>query len=76
LVRLSGDDAALVTAVEALRQVATRRQGSLVVLEAPPPLLRQVDVWGTSPALEVMQRLKARFDPLATLNPGRFVGGI
>jgi glycolate oxidase FAD binding subunit len=75
-VRLFGDDAALVTAIEALRQVATRRQGSLVVLEAPPPLLRQVDVWGTSPALEVMQRLKARFDPHATLNPGRFVGGI
>src|SRR5207253_7725985 len=47
-VRLFGDDAALVTAIEALRQVATRRQGSLVVLEAP--LLRQVDVWGTSPA--------------------------
>jgi glycolate oxidase FAD binding subunit len=75
-VRLSGDDAALVTAIETLRQVATRRQGSLVVLEALPPLLRQVDVWGTSPALEVMQRLKARFDPSATLNPGRFVGGI
>jgi len=75
-VRLFGDDAALVTALEALRQVATRRQGSLVVLEAPPPLLRQVDVWGTSPALEVMQRLKARFDPHTTLNPGRFIGGI
>ena len=56
--------------VEALRQVATGRQGSLVVLEAPPPLLRQVDVWGTNPALEVMQRLKARFDPPAILNPG------
>ncbi len=75
-VRLFGDDAALVTALEALRQVATRRQGSLVVLEAPPPLLRQVDVWGTSPALEVMRRLKARFDPHTTLNPGRFIGGI
>lgn len=75
-VRLSGDTAALVAAVEALRQAATRRQGSLVVLEAPPALLRQLDVWGPTPALEVMRRLKARFDPHATLNPGRFVGGI
>jgi glycolate oxidase FAD binding subunit len=75
-VRLSGDSAALVTAVDALRQAATRRQGSLVVLDGPPPLLRQLDVWGSSPALEVMRRLKARFDPQATLNPGRFIGGI
>jgi glycolate oxidase FAD binding subunit len=75
-VRLSGASAALVSALEALRQVATRRQGSLVVLEAPPALLRQIDVWGTSPALSVMRRLKAGFDPQATLNPGRFIGGI
>lgn len=75
-VRLSGAGAALVSALEALRQVATSRQGSLVVLEAPPALLRQIDVWGTSPALEVMRRLKARFDPQGTLNPGRFIGGI
>jgi glycolate oxidase FAD binding subunit len=75
-VRLSGAGAALVSALEALRQAATSRQGSLVVLEAPPALLRQVDVWGTSPALEVMRRLKARFDPQGTLNPGRFIGGI
>lgn len=75
-VRLSGDGAALVAAIEALRQAATRRQGSLVVLEAPPALLQQLDVWGPSPALEVIRRLKARFDPHATLNPGRFIGGI
>ncbi len=35
-----------------------------------------LDMWGTGSALEVMRRIKARFDPEATLNPGRFVGGI
>jgi len=75
-VRLAGDDVALVTAVEQLRQAATLRQGNLVVLDAPPDLARQVDVWGPGQALELMRRLKVRFDPNYTLNPGRFVGGI
>jgi glycolate oxidase FAD binding subunit len=74
--RLSGDEAALLAAIEALRASATNRRGSLVVQEAPPELLRQVDVWGPSPALGVMRRVKERFDPSATLNPGRFVGHI
>lgn len=73
---LTGDEAALIGAVDELRQAATSCQGSLVVVDAPPALQRQIDVWGSSSALEVMRRLKARFDPVATLNPGRFVGGI
>jgi glycolate oxidase FAD binding subunit len=75
-VRLSGDSARLVPAIDPLRQAATRHSGSLVVLDAPLSVLQQLDVWGSSPALEVMRRLKARFDPQATLNPGRFIGGI
>ncbi len=75
-VQLSGDETALVGAIDVLRQAAARRQGSLVVLETSPALLRQLDVWGPSPALEVMRRLKARFDPHTILNPGRFIGGI
>jgi glycolate oxidase FAD binding subunit len=74
--RLSGDATALRDALNTLRLAATRRQGSLVVIDAPPSLAGQFDVWGTSPALEIMHRLKARFDPHATLNPGRFLGGI
>jgi len=74
--RLYGPDAALVGAVERLREAATGGQGSLVVMDAPPALAEQLDVWGASPALDVMRRVKAQFDPNGTLNPGRFVGRI
>src|SRR6266516_421995 len=75
--RLSGDEtAALARAVDKLRLAASAGQGSLVVLDAPVALAREVDVWGPIPAFEVMRRPKVRFDPNYTLNPGRFVGGI
>jgi hypothetical protein len=36
-----------------------------------------LDAWGTPPAtLDTMRALKERFDPRATLAPGRFVGGL
>lgn len=73
-VTLAGDDAALISAVTELRQAATDLRGSLVVMENPA--LLQLDAWGTPPALDVMRRIKERFDPTSTLNPGRFVGGI
>lgn len=78
-VRLAGEEAALVAAVDQLRLAASADQGNLVVLDAPPTLARTVDVWGTlsgQQGLEVMRHLKMRFDPNYTLNPGRFVGGI
>ncbi|HEX5506825.1 MAG TPA: FAD-binding oxidoreductase, partial [Thermomicrobiales bacterium] len=74
--RLSGAADALAEAVAPLRRAALDRQGSLVVADAPPALARRVDVWGPSPALDLMRRVKAAFDPNNTLNPGRFVGGI
>ena len=74
--RLSGEETALAMAVDELRHVASAGEGSLVVLDAPVALARKVDVWGSIPAFEIMRRLKARFDPNYTLNPGRFVGGI
>lgn len=75
--RLVGDDEALlILAIETLRQSAQQILGSLVVLDGPVGLIRQLDVWGTVPALDVMRRLKSRFDPHTTLNPGRFVGKI
>jgi len=75
-VHLSGEETALAGVVDELRRVASAGQGSLVVLDAPAALARKVDVWGSIPAFEVMRRLKVRFDPNYTLNPGRFVGGI
>jgi glycolate oxidase FAD binding subunit len=74
--RLSGTADALASAVERLRATASAGRGSLVVSDAPSELAAQLDVWGPVAALDVMRRIKERFDPNATLNPGRFVGGL
>jgi glycolate oxidase FAD binding subunit len=51
-----------------------------VLLDAPADLRAQTDVWGAARGgeggLELMRRVKARFDPARTCNPGVFVGGI
>jgi glycolate oxidase FAD binding subunit len=60
--------------VRAARTAAESAAGSLVLMAAPPDLVREVGAWGTPPAtLEVMQRIKDAFDPGHVLNPGRFV---
>ncbi len=47
------------------------------ILAAPPAWKRGLDVWGREPAgFDVMQALKAQFDPRRVLNPGRFAGFI
>jgi glycolate oxidase FAD binding subunit len=50
-----------------------------VLLDAPTEVRGTVDPWGPpqpDAVLELMQRLKARFDPAYACNPGVFVGGI
>jgi glycolate oxidase FAD binding subunit len=49
-----------------------------VVLDAPAELRESLEVWGASegPALDLMRRVKQRFDPVGACNPGVFVGGI
>jgi glycolate dehydrogenase FAD-binding subunit len=50
-----------------------------VLLDAPPALLAARDPWGPpppAPALALMRRVKARFDPAHACNPGMFVGSI
>jgi glycolate oxidase FAD binding subunit len=49
-----------------------------IVLDAPAEVRRQLDPWGSVDAasLELMRRIKARFDPAHACNPGVFVGGI
>ncbi len=76
-VMAAGAPADFAARIEELRRVAGQHGGSLVVLHAPPELKRAVDVWGpVGDALPLMRRVKERFDPNRTLNPGRFVGGI
>jgi glycolate oxidase FAD binding subunit len=49
-----------------------------VVLDAPAPLRAAGESWGAraGPELELMRRIKMRFDPSDTCNRGLFVGGI
>jgi glycolate oxidase FAD binding subunit len=49
-----------------------------VVLDAPPGVRAALDVWDVpdSRAVELMRRVKRRFDPDGRCNPGAFVGSI
>jgi FAD/FMN-containing dehydrogenase len=49
-----------------------------VVLDAPASSRATLDPWGavTPSALELMRRVKQRFDPVGACNPGVFAGGI
>ncbi len=62
--------------VAALRQLAPRFGGTVVVRDGPMPVKQAVDVWGPVRGLELMRAVKHRFDPESRLSPGRFVGGI
>jgi glycolate dehydrogenase FAD-binding subunit len=67
-------------AVARLRSLLPARN-STVILDAPATLRAQSDPWGVDAerhagSLELMRRIKARFDPSGTCNPGLFVGGI
>jgi glycolate oxidase FAD binding subunit len=73
---LDGEVEDVVATVRSLREVCTRYGGSTVVLDAPAEVKRSVDPWGEVAALDLMRRLKDRFDPDHRLSPGRFVGGI
>lgn len=69
-------DPALPALLEELRAEFEKRGGSLVILRKPEGRER-LDAWGTpSDALPLMRALKEQFDPKATLNPGRYLGGI
>jgi glycolate dehydrogenase FAD-binding subunit len=67
----------LMTVLRALRSAVDRLEGTMTVLQCPTAMKNELDVWGTlKDALPLMQRIKQKFDPGQTLNPGRFVGGI
>jgi glycolate oxidase FAD binding subunit len=64
--------------VARLRERVAAHGGSVVVERAPREVKDRLDVWGPLDpgVLAIMKRLKAEFDPLGVLNPGRFVDGI
>ncbi len=60
-----------------LRAKASAMGGSLFIERAAEDVRGKVDAWGeVGPAAQLMKMLKAKFDPLSLLNPGRFVAGI
>jgi glycolate oxidase FAD binding subunit len=70
LLRLDGDESAIVAGIAALR--ASRDVGHVVVLRATPRLKSQIDVWGpASDTIEVARTLKQMFDPADILNAAR-----
>jgi glycolate oxidase FAD binding subunit len=76
LVGLSGGDQA--EFVEEMREIWTRRGGSVVLQRAPADLKKRVGTWSTGGRddLGLMRRVKEKFDPRGGLNSGRFIGGI
>jgi glycolate oxidase FAD binding subunit len=51
-------------------------RGSVIVLQAPPPVRAALDMWGPVPSAGLMRALKDQFDPGHRMAPGRFAGGI
>jgi len=67
----------LTTVLGALRKEVDLLDGTLTVSRCPVAMKSELDVWGTlKDAIPLMQRIKQKFDPEQTLNPGRFVGGL
>ena len=65
-----------IAAVEDLRRELS--PSPCVVLDAPREVRENVEVWGVDhgASVELMRRVKRRFDPAGACSPGAFVGGI
>ena len=64
------------TVITLVRQTLSARRGWCVALRATEEIRARVDPWGPAPGMDLMRRVKQRFDPDRLLAPGRFVGGI
>jgi len=65
------------SALPRLREAVRPVDGTAVVLRAPDHVRDALDHWGpVGDSLELMRRVKERFDPERRLSPGRFVGGL
>jgi glycolate oxidase FAD binding subunit len=64
---------AAVSYLEKLRLLCQEERGFLTILESPAAVKQQVEPWGyTGNALDMMRKIKEKFDPQALLSPGRF----
>ncbi|HXG93067.1 MAG TPA: FAD-binding oxidoreductase [Blastocatellia bacterium] len=71
------DDDLAIKIVHQLRNNVARVGGAVIIERAPVTVKQRADAWGDVGATaKLMQSIKAKFDPKAILNPGRFVAGI
>ncbi len=64
-------------ALPRLRAAIAPHDGTAVVLRAPDAVRDRLDHCGTvGDSLDLMRRVKERFDPERRMSPGRFVGGL
>ncbi len=64
-------------ALPRLRTAIAPHDGTAVVLRAPDAVRDSLDHWGpVGDSLDLMRRVKERFDPERRMSPGRFVGGV
>ncbi|GAA4046246.1 FAD-binding oxidoreductase [Nonomuraea soli] len=68
--------AAVAAFVTTLRAGFDDDEGRIVLLAAPHEAARRVERWGRVGALQLMRRVKERFDPGGLLAPGRLPGGV
>lgn len=75
--KLQLDGEGVLSQLNKLRSLLETEQGFLTVLEAPKAIKNQFEPWGyNGNALDMMGKIKQKFDPNNILSPGRFVGGI
>jgi glycolate oxidase FAD binding subunit len=62
---------------DALGRAAAQMGGYAVVESAPPAVKARLPVWGASPGgLDLMRRLREKFDPRGIMIPGRLGWGL
>ena len=67
----------LIANIRKVVSALSQEGGTITLLELPVEPKQQIDVFGPPrDSQRLMVRLKQHFDPMGTLNPGRFVGGI
>ncbi|HYT40361.1 MAG TPA: FAD-linked oxidase C-terminal domain-containing protein, partial [Acidimicrobiia bacterium] len=76
-IQLPADDETAETVARIERLRATLAPAPCVLLDAPADVRAALDPWGgeTGP-VELMRKVKQRFDPAGVCAPGLFVGGI